>query len=74
MGCSDWLVQCPGKKGLEPLASTEKKAWSHGKGVGRGWVGGELGEEKEKRFGKTLLEGCRVKAFLSYVTIFNVSL
>lgn len=41
-----------------------------GKGLGRG----EPGEEKEKCFGKTLLEGCRVKAFLSYITVFNVCL
>lgn len=34
-----------------------------GKGLGRG----EPGEEKERCFGKTLLEGRRVKAFLSYV-------
>lgn len=40
---------------------------------GKGLGGGELGEEKEKRFGKTLLEGCRVKAFLSYVTVFLMS-
>lgn len=41
---------------------------------GKGLGSGEPGEEKEKRFGKTLLEGCRVKAFLSYMTVFNVCL
>lgn len=57
-------------KGLELLASTEKKAWLHWQGVGRGRVG----RKKGKNFWQDhcpLIGSHRVEAFLFYISVFN---